>query len=164
MHGKPILLLGNPQLWQVSIDATPGTRETADTIADLGATLSEFRERPGFGRAIAAPQIGVQKRIVFMNAGEPMVLLNPMITAWSAEQMELWDDCFSFPDLMVRVRRYAEVTVAYLDDRGAERTMIARHQLAELVQHEIDHLDGILATDRAVDPKAFALRSEALRR
>jgi peptide deformylase len=164
MPAKPILLLGNPLLWQPSVEAIVGTRETSELIADLGATLADFREHKGFGRAIAAPQIGQHKRVIFMNVGEPVVLINPVVESRSPEEMELWDDCFSFPDLMVRVRRHAEIAVRYTDERGAARTLTARNQLAELLQHELDHLDGILATDRAVDKRAFALRSEALRR
>jgi peptide deformylase len=164
MPAREILLLGNPLLWQPSADAMVGTRETSDLIADLGATLSEFREKKGFGRAIAAPQIGQLKRVIFMNVGEPVVLLNPVVTSRSPEEMELWDDCFSFPDLMVRVKRHAELAIRYIDERGAARTLTARNQLAELLQHELDHLDGVLATDRAVDKRAFALRCEALRR
>jgi peptide deformylase len=141
-----------------------GTSETRALIADLAATLADFRERKGFGRAIAAPQIGKLVRVVFLNVGEPKALLNPRIVARSAEEMELWDDCFSFPELMVRVRRSVEVTVAYEDEHGAARELHARNQLAELLQHEIDHLDGILATDRAIDARALAMRCEVLRR
>lgn len=77
--------------------------------------------------------------------------------------MELWDDCFSFPDLMVRVRRHVEVDVSYLDERGQQRIVAARGDLSELLQHEIDHLDGILATDRAIEARSFALRSQVFK-
>ena len=78
--------------------------------------------------------------------------------------MELWDDCFSFPDLMVRVRRNYRVTVNYSDQRGNARRWEVEGSLSELLQHEIDHLDGILATDRAIDPRGFAMRTEVERR
>jgi peptide deformylase len=161
---REILLLGNPQLWQPSAPvADVHARETQEIIRDLGETLGDFRSRKGFGRAIAAPQIGASRRIIFMNAGQPLALINPAIIAASDEQMELWDDCFSFPDLMVRVRRSVEITVGYTDERGAAQRMTVRNDLSELLQHEIDHLDGILATDRAVDARSFALRSEVMR-
>src|SRR6266702_5111664 len=102
MPVQPILLLGNPLLWTPAAPAEPGTRDTRELIADLAATLADFRERKGFGRAIAAPQLGRLMRVVFMNVGEPRPLLNPRITARSTDEMELWDDCFSFPELMVR--------------------------------------------------------------
>jgi len=158
---RDILLLGNPQLWQPSAPVTDlSARETAEIISDLAATLADFRARKGFGRAIAAPQIGAQRRIIFVNLGQPMPLINPAIVRASGEQMELWDDCFSFPDLMVRVRRSVEITVRYSDERGATHLLTAQNDLSELLQHEIDHLDGILATDRAIDARSFALRSE----
>jgi peptide deformylase len=169
MAVREILLLGNPQLWQPSsIVSDVQTGETREIINDLAATLSDFRQRQGFGRAIAAPQIGAHQRILFvtMNDGSfgPAPLINPQIIRASNEMMELWDDCFSFPDLMVRVRRHAEIEVSYTDERGEQQTVAARGDLSELLQHEIDHLDGILATDRAIDARSFALRSEALRK
>jgi peptide deformylase len=151
-------------LWTPAAPADPHAREIKDLAMDLGATLAEFREKKGFGRAIAAPQIGKLVRVVFLGVGEPRPLINPRIVWQSTEQMELWDDCFSFPDLMVRVRRAAWVKVAYQDEHGAERELDAKNQLAELLQHEIDHLDGVLATDRAIDGRSFAMRCEVLRR
>jgi peptide deformylase len=164
MPVRDILLLGNPLLWQPAAPVVPGSLEVSEILHDLGLTLADFRERKGFGRAIAAPQIGKLSRIVLLNVGEARPLLNPSIVSRSDEQMELWDDCFSFPDLLVRVRRSVEVKVRYQDERGAERELVAKNQLAELLQHELDHLDGILATDRAVDMRAIAMRSEVFRR
>jgi len=164
MPVREILLLGNPKLWQPSEPvADIFSRETEETIRDLSATLADFRARQGFGRAIAAPQIGIHRRIIFVNMGQPMPLINPTIVRASGEQMELWDDCFSFPDLMVRLRRSVEITVRYTDDHGATHLITAQNDLSELLQHEIDHLDGILATDRAIDARSFALRSEVRR-
>ncbi|MBK9707470.1 MAG: peptide deformylase [Acidobacteria bacterium] len=164
MAVREILLLGNPELWKPSKRVTE-TRsvETREIIGDLASTLSGFRDRNGFGRAIAAPQIGVHRRIIFCNMHDgsfgPAPLINPVIVRSGVEMMELWDDCFSFPDLMVRVSRHAEIDVAYLDESGAEKTITARGDLSELLQHEIDHLDGILATDRAIDGRSLAIRS-----
>ena len=87
-------------------------------------------------------------------------LVNPEIIWASDALMELWDDCFSFPNLMVRVSRAVEVRVEYLDERGMKRTVHAEGDLSELLQHEIDHLDGILAVERATSPHAFATRAE----
>ncbi len=161
MAVREILLLGNPQLWQPSAPVTDvHARETPEIISDLAATLADFRRRQGFGRAIAAPQISAPRRIIFVKMGEPLPLINPSIVRASSEMMELWDDCFSFPDLMVRVRRHVEIEVRYTDEHGATHLRAARGDLSELLQHEIDHLDGILATDRAIDARGFALRSE----
>lgn len=168
MPVREILLLGNPQLWQPSSMVTDiHAAETREIISDLAATLSDFRHRHGFGRAIAAPQIGAHRRILFVNMNDgsfgPAPLINPQIVAASSEMMELWDDCFSFPELMVRVRRHVEIDVRYTDEIGEQRLVTARGDLSELLQHEIDHLDGILATDRASDARSFALRSEVLK-
>jgi len=154
------LLLGNPDL---SLPSAPvisvNTHATSELNGELAATLDNFREQNGFGRGIAAPQIGVQRRMIFLNVGESFPLINPTITRASREMMELWDDCFSIPNLMIRVRRHVEVDVSYTDDRGAQRVMKASGALSELLQHEIDHLNGILATDRAVDGRSFAMRN-----
>ncbi len=168
MPVREILLLGNLQLWQPSSAVTDvHATETREIISDLAATLSDFRHRQGFGRAIAAPQIGAHRRILFVKMTDgsfgPAPLINPAIIRVSEETMELWDDCFSFPDLMVRVRRHVEVDVSYLDERGQQQIVAARGDLSELLQHEIDHLDGILATDRAIEARSFALRSQVFK-
>ena len=167
MPVREILVLGNPQLWQPAqaVDEVHSTA-TQSLIADLADTLADFRLRNGFGRAIAAPQIGAPRRVLFVNlrdGSEPFALVNPRIVRASAELMELWDDCFSLPNLMVRVRRHVEIEVSFLDQRGAEKLLTARHDLSELLQHEIDHLEGILATDRAIDNRSLALRSEVFK-
>jgi peptide deformylase len=162
--GRRILQLGDPVLWQKSSAvADVRSAELRDVVSDLSDTLAAFREATGYGRGIAAPQIGVLKRVIFVRmqpSGFCGPLINPEI-AWSSEaRMELWDDCFSFPDLMVRVSRARQVRVDYLDDHGSKQTLDAEGDLSELVQHEIDHLDGILAVQRAISPQAFATRAE----
>ena len=93
-------------------------------------------------------------------AGFAGPLINPEIVWASDSRFELWDDCFSFPDLMVRVSRAVQIRVDYQDDRGLKQTIEAEGDLSELLQHEIDHLDGILAVQRAISPQAFATRNE----
>lgn len=163
MAVKDIILLGNPELWRPSEPvACPASDEVRETVRDLADTLGDFRLRRGFGRAIAAPQIGVRSRVIFVNMNDgsfgPTPLINPRVTRASAELMELWDDCFSFPDLLVRLSRHIAVEVEYQDLHGKVRVVEARGDLAELLQHEIDHLDGILATDRVIGPRGFAFR------
>lgn len=164
MPANQILQLGNPLLWQKSAAVSEiQSAETRDLVSDLSETLSAFRKTTGYGRGIAAPQIGVLKRVIFIRmqpAGFCSPLINPEISWSSDERMELWDDCFSFPDLMVRVSRTAQIRVDYLDDRGLQQTVEAEGDLSELLQHEIDHLDGILAVQRAISPQAFATRAE----
>lgn len=163
MAQKEILILGNPELWKISEKVVnPGAVD--GLIADLSDTLASFREANGFGRAIAAPQIGIHQRVIYTSLFGGLPLINPVISEASEELFELWDDCFSLPDLMVRVRRHNSITVSYLDRSGQSCQLKAEGDVSELLQHEIDHLDGILATDRAIDSRAFAMRSEIIRR
>ncbi len=74
--------------------------------------------------------------------------------------IELWDDCFSLPNLMIRVRRNRMIRVSYSDERGQRQVIEAEGDLSELLQHEIDHLDGILAIERAISPHALSTRAE----
>lgn len=158
---REILLLGNPLLYQlceeVREDELPMIRSAVD---DLHDTLMSFRSRHGVGRAIAAPQIGVMKRLVYMNMDEPTVFLNPVLSDLSEEKFELWDDCMSFPDLLVRVSRHRSCTVSYRDLDWHLNSAALKDDLSELLQHECDHLDGILAVSRAVDEKSFSLSSQ----
>lgn len=168
MPKQAILQLGNPLLIESSapIEAVH-SRETQSLIDDLRDTLAGFRESTGYGRGIAAPQIGILKRAIFIRmhpTGFCSALINPEIVWASEAKMELWDDCFSFPDLMVRVERHIQVRVNYTDGQGVKQTLEAEGDLSELLQHEIDHLDGILAVQRAIHPTAFSTRAEWERR
>lgn len=164
MSIRTVLLLGNPLLRvncaRVKHFTTPELRSLIDDLRD---TLIDFRGRNGFGRAIAAPQIGTAIRVIVLGADEPLVVINPVITRHSRTMMTLWDDCFSFPDLTVKVRRHLSIEVRFQDAEGKRRHLKARGALAELLQHEIDHLNGILAIDRAIDTKHIVYRSELQR-
>lgn len=162
MAVRDILLLGNPRLYEVCLPVAPEELASLTGIVeDLHDTLVDFRTRHGTGRAIAAPQISVAKRLVYMNIDEPVVLVNPVIDVKSAQTFESWDDCLSFPDLLVRVRRHSSCRVIYRDLDWNERSLLLSDSLAELLQHECDHLDGVLAVSRAVNSRAFALKSQS---
>jgi len=159
---RRIHLVGDPALRvraQAVQDArSPATRLVADDLRD---SLHVARKRHGLGRALAAPQIGAPVRIIFLEFDRRRTtMVNPEIVDVGAEDFPVWDDCFSFPDLLVRVTRAYRIVVRYVDLRGKERTLEFTGPVAELVQHEIDHLDGILALDRASGVDAFAYRSE----
>ncbi|MEI6613368.1 MAG: peptide deformylase [Chrysiogenales bacterium] len=164
MAVKEILMLGNPGLWKVCATVKDvGATETKKIIRDLKDTLEDFMEKNGFGRAIAAPQIGVLKRIIYVDFPKEKIfgaLINPKIIKKSKEKIRVWDDCFSFPELLVKVERAKEIKVEYLSDDGENQMVTAKGDLSELLQHEIDHLDGILAVQRAIDGRSFAFRSE----
>jgi peptide deformylase len=145
-----VLLLGDPRLRVRSAEVTRYDSAAFDALA---STLDAFRKRHGFGRAISAPQIGVAQRFMAMNLGKgPFFLVNPVITSRSEETFTLWDDCMSFPDLLVRVRRNASLSLSFTDEHFRPHEWPDVEQsVAELLQHEIDHLDGVLAVDRATD-------------
>ena len=162
MRPAPILLLGDPRLRQVGRPVIDFTEpELRDACAVLTATLVDFQRRHGFGRAIAAPQIGVDLRFIAMDPKHgPPLLINPEITWHSAESMTLWDDCMSFPNLLVRLRRWRSISLRYRDLQGAAHEWNELEPgVAELLQHEINHLDGVLAIDHALDREAIVLRA-----
>lgn len=74
--------------------------------------------------------------------------------------MTLWDDCFSFPDILVKLKRYVNIEIQFQDESGKKQHLGAEGELSELLQHEIDHLNGVLAVDRAIDSKHIIMRSE----
>ena len=94
----------------------------------------------------------------------PWPLLNPVITAYSPETIVVWDACLSFLSLFGQVTRHRWVAVRYQDTVGAWHHLRAEGDLAELLQHEIDHLDGILAVDRLTDVRTLCTREEFERR
>lgn len=158
---REILLLGNPKLYKVSETVQESElKELAPIVNDLHDTLIDFRNKYGAGRAIAAPQIGIFKRLLYMYIDEPVIFINPTLEFIDAEMMEIIDDCMSFPQLLVRVKRYKRCMIEYLDLQWKPQKMMLEGDLSELLQHEYDHLDGILATMRAIDNKSFFLRSE----
>ena len=161
MTVREILQLGNPILYKVSETVTSADIDSIpEIIQDLHDTMMEFRKKYGVGRAIAAPQIGVMKRIIYMHIDRPVVFLNPTLKDLSEEMIELWDDCMCFPDLLVRVKRHRRCTIQYLDQDWTKNELHLEDDLSELLQHEYDHLDGILAVSRAIDGQSFAYRTE----
>ena len=153
---KEILLLGNPALYEKSEEITESEIESVDKwVRDLHDTLMDYRERHGAGRAIAAPQIGIKKRLIYMHTDKPYIFINPSLSFPDGETYELLDDCMSFPGLCVRVRRYKRCVISFLDKNFLPCEMHLEGDLSELLQHEYDHLDGILATMRAVDARSF---------
>ena len=158
---KEILLLGNPKLYEVS---EPVTEKELDfikpVITDLHDTMLDFRKIYSAGRAIAAPQIGVMKRLIYMNIDTPVVFINPVLKNKSSEMMDVWDDCMCFPDLLVKARRHKTCSIHYRDIQWQEHEMQLAGDLSELLQHEYDHIDGILAVSRAIDGQSFSLRNQ----
>ena len=161
MSVKDILLLGDPRLYKISETVREGELDALKSVVtDLHDTLIDFRKRHGAGRAIAAPQIGVMKRLVYIYIDEPEVFINPVLDEMSEEMIEVWDDCMWFPDLLVRVKRHKSCSVLSKDPNWDDRRMDLVDDVSELLQHEYDHLDGILAVSRAIDGRSFALKNQ----
>lgn len=148
MAKRPILILPDQRLRQV---ADP-IEKIDDSIKTLAADMLEtMYDAPGIG--LAAPQIGEMKRIVVMDLAkegetpEPLVMINPEILKYSEETTVTEEGCLSIPELYYEVERPAEVTVRYTDLEGNTVEKDAGDRLAVCIQHELDHLDGVLYID-----------------
>ena len=154
-----ILLLGNPALYEISEEVKEEELELLRPVfGDMFDCIRGIRRDYGFERAIAAPQIGIKKRLICMLTDQPRVIINPTLEPVGDELMELWDDCMSFPKLLVRVRRCRRCILRYRDENWQPQELLMEDGMSELIQHEYDHLNGILATMRAVDSKWFAMK------
>ncbi|MFZ1139549.1 MAG: peptide deformylase [Candidatus Sulfotelmatobacter sp.] len=162
---RPILQLGDPLLRQKSVRVEdPAARAIHELVRDLADTLVHWRSATGYGRGIAAPQVGELQRVIFLKlpGGEPWSLINPEILESSEEKIIVWDACLSFLSIFMQVERYRQVRVRYQSLQGERFEFEAGddRNLSELLQHEIDHLDGILAIDRVIDIKTICTREE----
>ena len=161
---RPILQLGDPLLRQIALPADPTAPEIQSLIRDLSDTLAHWRSVTGYGRGIAALQLGVLQRIIFLKLPDanPWPLINPEIIKRSEEKITVWDACLSFLSIFMQVERHRQITVRYqnLDGKTIEFEAGDDRNLSELLQHEIDHLDGILSIDRVVDVKTICTREE----
>lgn len=161
MAVKEILLLGNPKLYESCIPVKKDEiKEIRKVVKDLHDTLIDFREKYNTGRAIAAPQIGIMKKLLYMHIKSPVVFINPVLDDFSRETIQLWDDCMSFPDILVKVKRFKNCRITFRDLKWKKHSMMLEEDLSELLQHEVDHLNGILAIQRANDSKSIILKSE----
>jgi peptide deformylase len=148
---RPILVIPDPKLRQVA-EHVPDVDATIRSLAD--DMLETMYAAPGIG--LAAPQIGIMKRVVVLDVAkrqdeeakpEPMVLINPAIS-WSSEELSVYEEgCLSIPDFYEAVERPAVIRVEFLDREGAPKEIEADGILATCIQHEIDHLDGVLFID-----------------
>ncbi len=161
MAVKEILLLGNPKLYESCIPVKKDElKEIRNTVKDLHDTLMDFRKKYKAGRAIAAPQIGMMKRLIYMHINSPVVFINPVLSDFSKKTIQLWDDCMSFPDILVKVKIYQNCRVIFSDLKWKRHSMILEEDLSELLQHEVDHLNGVLAIQRAINSKSIILKSQ----
>jgi len=159
---REVLRMGDPRLIEKAQPvARFGTPELATLVADLRDTMAHLN-----GAGLAAPQIGVGLRVVifgvranprYPQAGEvpDTVLVNPVLEPLAADQEEDWEGCLSVPGMRGMVPRYRYLRYSGFDERGGriERTVEGFH--ARVVQHECDHLDGVLYPMRVRDFRKF---------
>jgi len=125
-------------------------KEVTPEIRKLGEDMIETmtRNEPE-GIGLAAPQVGVSKRVIVVQTEkEPVILVNPKITKRSKETEIMEEGCLSFPGLWLKIKRAKSAEVEALDKNGKEIKIKAEGLSARVLQHEIDHLDGILFIDR----------------
>lgn len=159
MPGSPyaIRIVGDPVLRQRTPDVTDIDGKMAKLVEDMFTTMYAA---PGIG--LAAPQVGVQQRFFVYDigedrGGEPSVLINPVITGsdgeWTYEE-----GCLSVPGQYFEITRPKQIEVSGIDLDGNEVAFEADELLARLVQHELDHLDGVLLLDHLDDDQAKAAK------
>lgn len=165
----PVLRLGDPRLLQVASEITEFNTPQLDALVqDMFDTMTAAD-----GAGLAAPQIGVGLRLAIFgfdsnprypdsNAVPKTILINPKITALSDEQEAGWEGCLSVPGMRGLVSRFSRIRYTGFDATGKAIDVCADGFHARVVQHECDHLDGILYTQRLMDPKKFGFTEELL--
>ena len=148
MSIKPLIILPDPLLRQVS---TPVERVDDDLKRLADDMLDTMYDAPGIG--LAAIQIGVPRRMLVIDLAkdgeekQPQVFINPEIVTSSDARSVYEEGCLSIPEYYAEVERPAEVEVTYLDREGRQQRVKADGLLATCLQHEIDHLNGVLFID-----------------
>jgi peptide deformylase len=165
----PIAQLGQPVLRLVAEPVPPEMLAAPQFQQLLAAMRATLTERGGVG--LAGPQVFFSRRVFLAQlddggedetapAPEPEVFINPRLVAVSEETEASWEGCLSFPELLVLVGRPRRVRVEYLDEQGRPRQRDLDGLPARVVQHEYDHLDGVLTIDRAASPRDIVKASE----
>ncbi|HEU4351170.1 MAG TPA: peptide deformylase [Burkholderiales bacterium] len=164
---RPVLRMGDPRLWQKSRPVGDfNTGELNELLQDMRDTMAHLN-----GAGLAAPQIGVPLRAVIFGVTanprypdiEPVpdtVLINPVLTPLSGEEEEGWEGCLSVPGMRGWVPRFRKLRYAGYDERGRRFQRDVEGFHARVVQHEVDHLDGILYPMRIRDLAKFGFNEE----
>lgn len=166
---RPVLRLGDPRLLQTASEVSKfNTPELDALIEDMFDTMAAEN-----GAGLAAPQIGVGLRVAIFgfdsnprypqSAAVPKtILINPTITSLSDEKADDWEGCLSVPGMRGVVSRYTQIRYTGFDAAGTSIEVNAEGFHARVVQHECDHLNGIIYTHRLSDPKKFGFTEELL--
>ena len=172
------IVMGNPLLFERSEEVRDVfSDEVQEIIEDMLHTIQKIGERVG----LAAPQVGILKRIiVFRIPSKPVhdryksisdeqeeipwsAIINPKITPLSEKMVSGWEMCLSVPGIMGEVERYSDIKYTFLDEKGNFHQREATGFHARLIQHECDHLDGILFPMRVKNMKRFGIESEVIK-
>lgn len=152
----PIITNPSPILRQISAKVTEKELESKETQALLLDMAKTMHEKDGVG--LAAPQIGLNKRLIAVNTKDGAIcLINPEITKKSLLKEYGEEGCLSVPGYFGQVKRHKKVICKYMDSDGKNKKITASGLLARVIQHEIDHLDGILFIDKAKDLRKVEL-------
>jgi peptide deformylase len=148
LYGDPVLKKKCQKVAEVNRD-----------IVKLINVMSQIMyQRRGIG--LAAPQVGISKRVIVANVGEGLVcLVNPRIISAKGKEI-MCEGCLSFPGIDLEIKRSREIEVEGLNERGEQIKMKAAGILSRVVQHEIDHLDGVLITDRVPKKRLKTIKKE----
>lgn len=162
--------LGHPVLRQVARELTPqeiASPQMQRLVDDMRETMEEYG-----GVGLAAPQVHAPVQLALIefdpegdrygaDETQPcLVLFNPKVMVLDATRAGFWEGCLSVPGLRGFVERPSKVQVDYLDERGQPSSLVAEGFLATVMQHELDHLDGVLYVDKISDPTKFAFIEE----
>jgi peptide deformylase len=144
----PILLYPNKKLRQKSTNLNKSILkkpEFKQFLADMSVTMLK-----NDGAGLAAPQVGKNIRLAVINTKDGLLyLINPIITKKSWQKETDQEGCLSIPNIYGQVKRHKKITCEYLDSEGKAKIIDAKGLLARVIQHEHDHLDGILFIDKA---------------
>jgi peptide deformylase len=164
---------GNPVLREICKKLSKEEIASAK-IQNLIKDMSHTLEQKQYGVGLAAPQVGEAVALSVIGikatptrpeaASENMVIINPEIIDYFGRKQQMWEGCISFGGTKdfpyAKVPRYKKVKVRFLDQEAQEHEVIAEGLLAHVLQHEIDHLNGVLFVDRVTDTKSFCMISE----
>jgi peptide deformylase len=162
MAVREVLKMGDPRLLQVAEPVAEfGTDELRALITDMFDTMEDYN-----GAGLAAPQIGVSQRVVIFGIEEnprypdaewvpTTILINPEIIVGSLQKEDDWEGCLSVPGLRGKVERYVSIRYRGYDQEGNPLDREVQGFHARVVQHECDHLDGILYPSRISDMRNF---------
>jgi peptide deformylase len=171
MAVREILVLPDKRLRQVSEPVKKIDAGIRKLVSDMFETMYDA---PGIG--LAAPQVGILRRLIIMDPAKdeapknPVIMVNPEILARSAEMRTHEEGCLSIPEITAEIERPAKTRVSYIDREGKKQEMELEGIWSTLVQHEIDHLNGVLfidylsrlKRDRIVKKFTKAKRADAL--